>query len=391
MDIVSLCWIDEENDGDNKIFSHFSAYPVFFSSFALKALNNLAPQSVSGVSAPLPLPDESSIQKYLQKSCGLSEKQANLASKSLLHLKSTKNPDQVLAFLKERGFTDAPIQRLVANCPKVLTLRIHTTLQPKLRVFEDLGIVGTELGYLISRDPELLRNVAKVVMRETRIVYINIEKKLKPKLSLLQSHGIKGKVLCSLLFMKPELFFCKETAIRDVIKTVEKLGVPPHSGMFPHAVFALSCMSKKTLEGRIKFLVGLGLSEEEVLQTFRRSPYILATSEKKLQCHMDFIVNTLNYEPSVIMSYPQFFMSSMEGKILPRYRWLQMLRSMQQPIDSYSVMNMLSTSEKQFLDMYKYKYDESSRLYELYKGIDGTVSSPNMQMKEGECDEIELQ
>eukprot|EP01018_Ginkgo_biloba_P036417 Gb_03684 [translate_table: standard] len=397
------------NDRRNLVFIH-----SFVNSFSsASSISHSAHQSANGVSVCSSLPNKLSIPDFLQKSCGLLQKQANAVSKTLVHLKSTKKPEQVLAFFKEHGFTNAHIQKMVARCPILLTSSVQSTLQPKLRVFEDLGIMGDELGYLISKDPVLLRvsldrkilpgvsilqnivgtkeNVAKIVMREPRIVYINIEKKFKPNLLLLQSYGIEGKTLCSFLFRKPRLFFSTETVLRVVLNTVEKLGIPRRSGMFPHAVFVVSSMNKMTLERKIKFLMGLGLSEEEVLLTFRKSPYILATSEKKLQCNMDFLVNTLKCEPSLIMLYPQFFMTSMEAKIIPRYRVLQMLRSMQLPKESFSVINMISTSEKRFLDKFVYKYGESSGLYELYKGMDGTLSSPDLEVKKGECDKIEQQ
>eukprot|EP01018_Ginkgo_biloba_P036416 Gb_03685 [translate_table: standard] len=68
-----------------------------------------------------------------------------------------------------------------------------------------------------------------------------------------------------------------------------------------------------------------------------------------------------------------------------------MLQSMQLPKESFSVINVISTSEMRFLDKFVYKYGESSGLYELYKGMDGTVCSPDLQVKKGECNKIEHQ
>eukprot|EP01018_Ginkgo_biloba_P020600 Gb_01056 [translate_table: standard] len=153
----------------------------------------------------------------------LKQKQGNAVPKSLVHLKSTKNPEQVLAFFKELYFTNAHIQKMVARCPILLTSSVHNTLQPKLR--------GCIEHCREAWDSTPLRNVSSCCI-------------------------------------------CCEFYEQD-----------------------------DTLEHKIKFLMGLGVSEEEVLLSFRKSPYIQkAASEKKLQYNMDFLLNTLKCEPSLIWS-----------------------------------------------------------------------------------------
>eukprot|EP01018_Ginkgo_biloba_P036398 Gb_06326 [translate_table: standard] len=376
---------------------------VFISSFCTSASSHLASSST----------DISFIQEFLQKSCGLSLQEASLASKSLIHVKSTKNPEQVLQFFKERGFTDAQIRNTVTRYPKLLVSSVHKTLQPKLRVFEDLGILGTDLGTIISRDPKLLRVsvggkllpgisflrkmvesndiVVRILTRETWVLHVHLEQRLKPNILFLESIGFGQKLLSNLLLNRSRFLLCKETLVKDVVNTVSKFGIPPQSGMFPHALSVLCSMNKKTLERKINFFISLGLSEEQVLMAFRKSPFILATSEKKLQDHMDFAVNTLKYEPSVIVNHQRFFMASMESTIIPRYRVLQMLQSMNLPKRSFSLINAFCFSEKIFLKRFVFRYPESSILYELYKGIDGSKPSPHLKVKEGECEEMEPQ
>eukprot|EP01018_Ginkgo_biloba_P036361 Gb_12989 [translate_table: standard] len=385
--------------------------PHFISSFVTSAFLS-ASQSVSQHSASSKPSSNPLVQEFLQKSCGLSEKQATSASKRLLHLKSARNLRQVLQFFKDCGFADEQIQNIVARRPQVLASSVHKTLEPKVRVLENLGIVGTQLGDIISKGPALLsmslekklvpgisflRNmvesderVAKVLMREPRILYVHLEKRLKSNLLFLENNGVDRKSLWIFLVRKPRFLISTESVIEEVLNTVVALGFPRHSGMFPHAVFVVSSMAKKTLERKMNTLIALGLTKEEVLRAFKRSPFILATSEKKLESHMHFLINTLKCEPSVIVSYPHFFTASMEARIMPRYRILQTLQSMQLLQESYNVMNMISTSEKRFLDKFVFKYDESLGLYEIYKGMDSTSSSPHITddrliLKEGEC------
>eukprot|EP01018_Ginkgo_biloba_P036365 Gb_12969 [translate_table: standard] len=351
-----------------------------------------------------PTHNSSFIQEFLQNSCGLSQNEAKLASKPLLHLKSTKNPEQVVLFFKQCGFTDVHIQNVVTCRPKVLTSSVANTLLPKVRVFESLGIVGKQLGLLISRDPALLAtslekkilpgisflqkmlesddNVVRTVTREPWLLHTDLEKKLEPKLLLLQNHGINRKLLSKILITKPRSLMSAENVLKDLINTVENLGVSPRSSTFASAVFVVSCMHKKTLEHKIDFLVSLGLSREQVLMVFKKAPFVLSSSEDNLRNHMDFLVNTLKYEPSIIVHYPRFLTTSMKSTVMPRYRVLKMLQSMELRKKNFSVISMLSISEKKFLERFVFKYDESSRLYGIYKGIDGTSDS---NMKEDEC------
>eukprot|EP01018_Ginkgo_biloba_P036420 Gb_23054 [translate_table: standard] len=345
-------------------------------------------------------PTKQSILEFLQKSCGLSQKPAILASKRLLHLKSPKNPQQVLKFLKERGFTDAHIQNLISRRPEVLASSVERTLQPKLSLLEDLGMVGNQLGDVVSRDPMLFKmsvkgklfpgisflqkvlqtnaNVVRVLTRQPWLLHFDLEKSLKPKLMFLKSYGINEKSLWNYFVSKPRFLMSSENVVKDVVKTVVELGFPRDSGLFVHAVFAVSSMTKKTLERKMKFFISLGLSEEELLATIKRSPYILTVSEKKFQKHMDFFVNTLKYEPSIIVQYPSFFMFSMESRILPRYRVLQLLQSMQLSMKSFRIIDMFNMSEKSFVERFIFRFGESSGLYEAYKGIDGTMSVPDL-------------
>eukprot|EP01018_Ginkgo_biloba_P001308 Gb_24665 [translate_table: standard] len=358
-------------------------------------------------------PNDSSLQQCLQKSSGLSQKLANLASRSISPLKATTKAEQVLQFFKERGFSDAHILNLVTRRPQVLGSNVHKTLRPKLRVFEDLGIAGTHLGQLISNNPRLFTlsvdgkllpgisflqkmlksndKVMRSLMRDSRILHVHLEKKINPNLAFLQSIGVDVKLLWNFFVREPKFLISAETLIKDAVNTVDKLGVPRHSGMFAHAIFIVCFMNQKTLERKIHFFTSLGLSKEEILLAFRKSPYILTISEKKFQSHMDFLVNTLKYEPSIFVLYPQFFMTSMEARVIPRYRVLQRLQSMQLPKESFSVINMFSMSEKRFLERFVFKYGEASGLYEIYKGIGCTKPSPHSKVKEDECKETEPQ
>eukprot|EP01018_Ginkgo_biloba_P026042 Gb_00751 [translate_table: standard] len=351
------------------------------------------------------LPKENpAIQEFLRESCGLSHDSALRASRHLDHLKSTRKPEQVLGLFKQNGFTDAQIRDMVSRRPDILTASVEKTLQPKLKVFEGLGIVGNQLASFISRDPMLLKvslkrklvpgisflqnaletdeNVVKALTREPWLLHVDLGKKIQPNIKFLQSCGVVGKQVSNFFLRKPRFLLCSPTLVKDIVKTVEKMGVSRHSSMFAHAVYTVSSMSKKTLERKLDFLISLGLSKEEALEAFRKLPYVLSTSEEKIQDRMNFLVKTLKYESSLIVRYPNFFMFSTEARIKPRYRVLQTLESMQLFKRSGSILSIFSMTEKSFLEKFVFRYDnEVSNLYEIYKGTDGIAFVSDLDAK----------
>eukprot|EP01018_Ginkgo_biloba_P036424 Gb_25286 [translate_table: standard] len=374
--------------------------------FSTSPTTGFASQPAHKNSASSPLSKKDSIETFLQKSCGLSQRLAEKASEKLVHLKSTKNPKQVLKFFKERGFSDSHIQTLISRRPEVLASSVPRTLQHKLRLFENLGMVGNMLGDAVSRDPTIFKrsikgkllpgisflqevlqtneNVVKVLSRQPWLLHFDLEKTLKPKILFLKNYGIDEKRLWNHFVSQPRFLISSETVIKNVLKTAEELGVPRQSDMFVDAVFAVSSMAMKTLQRKLKFFIRSGLSEKYLLTAFQRSPYILTVSEEKFKQRMDFLVNTLKYEPSIIAQYPGFLMWSMESRILPRYRVLQLLQSMKLWKKRFSVIEMFLMSEKIFFEKFIFRYGPFSGLYESYKGIDVSVPVLDVDLKVGE-------
>ncbi|KAI3757424.1 hypothetical protein L6452_04961 [Arctium lappa] len=94
---------------------------------------------------------------YLTESLRFSKQDdISISTKSkVTHLKSTINPDLVLNIFKIYGLNPSQIRQIVSSVPKILTCKANKTLEPKLRVFQELGLSGSDLVTLIKKHPEI--------------------------------------------------------------------------------------------------------------------------------------------------------------------------------------------------------------------------------------------
>jgi mTERF domain-containing protein len=97
----------------------------------------------------------------------------------------------------------------------------------------------------------------------------------------------------------------------------------------------------------------------------RREPRILGLSEEKLKRNVDFLVNSAGLPLADLVKYPNLFSLSLEKRIIPRYRVIEALKSMQvQELKRETTLrDMVQLTEKDFLDKYVNKNAKSSVLW----------------------------
>ncbi|KAF7123573.1 hypothetical protein RHSIM_Rhsim12G0115100 [Rhododendron simsii] len=85
-----------------------------------------------------------------------SEPKAISISNSFPSRKNLKNPQSVVHFLIQLGFSDAHILSSVWLKPEILFSYADKTLKPKLQFFQDLGLNCPDLGNFISTHSHVL-------------------------------------------------------------------------------------------------------------------------------------------------------------------------------------------------------------------------------------------
>ncbi|KAI3431095.1 uncharacterized protein J3R85_008014, partial [Psidium guajava] len=307
---------------------------------------------------------------------------------------SVENSRAVMNYFQKLGFSDAQIRSSAIVCPQILFADIGKTLKPKLDFFQGLGLVGADLGNYISKSASVLsvslnkrlvpnvqilkgvlvgdkdnRDLIMVLRRCKWIVSKDPESVLIRNIAFLESCGVTGCQQRMLLKRQPSLFVAKESRLNDLVSRVLKMGFSLNSGMLAHALYSVSCISAKTLGRKAKLFRHFGFSEEDVVLMLRRAPTLLRVSEEKLKFGIDFLLNKMNCKRTLIVSRPSCLMHSMEDRVVPRCRVLQVvkLRGLMKKDPSFTAM--LELNEEAFIERFISRFrDDTDQLLIAYKG-----------------------
>ncbi|KAF5737867.1 hypothetical protein HS088_TW13G00758 [Tripterygium wilfordii] len=336
---------------------------------------------------------------YLVTSFNFSKSQALSIINRFPRAKSPDNPRAVFLFLQNLGFSTADIQSTARVCPQILFTNVEKTLTPKFKFFQDLGLVGSDLGKFMSKSSSLLTNsldkklvpcidilkktllndknnaaLFQVLSRGSWVV--RSESKLSSNIAFLESRGIVGSQLSRLLKRQPRLFALPESSLNDLVSRAFSLGFSVDSRMFVHGLHTVSCLSDATIERKLKLLRSFGYSGDGCMEMLKRAPGLLRTSEKKLKQGMEFFLFTVKLKKEVLVGRPSYLMNSLEDRVIPRYRVIQIMKSKRLLKKEPSFLCTLDLTEEVFLDKYISKFrDHAEELLVAYKGhmLDSSV------------------
>ncbi|XP_073104969.1 transcription termination factor MTERF15, mitochondrial-like [Elaeis guineensis] len=338
-------------------------------------------------------PDESTAAatvSYIRSSCGLSLSAALSAAKEV-HLKSTANPDAVLALLKGHGFTRPQIANLVSKNPALLAARPEKTIKPKLEFFAGIGYTGANLGKLISSDPRLLstsleerivRNfdllktllgspaaVIAAIAGSSRLLRCNLSTVVLPNLQTLRDHGVPAPKIVMLVSWYPRVLMNKPDRFTETVKLLKGMGLKPMWTKFILAINAMSGLTAATWERKLAVYRSLGWSENETLMAFTKHPNCMLSSDKKIRKVMEFFVKKMNWKPAFVAAEPRLLGFSLEKRTIPRCSVLSILESKGVMSRKWGVHTFLLISEKDFLENYVIKYGKQiPEVLEAYQG-----------------------
>jgi mTERF domain-containing protein len=208
-------------------------------------------------------------------------------------------------------------------------------------------------------------DIAKLVITNARI-FSNREDKLKSGISLLQRLGVEGQQLSELVAMEPLLLSASEEKVLESFKQAEDIGCPKESKLFARVMQIILGTAKEKLERRLQFWSSLDFSEEQVLELLRRWPMVLGYSEENVERHLDFLIKSMGFPLDYFVTYPALFGYSLEKRLIPRYRVMEALKSMQVLKSDLICPTIFVLTEKRFLEKYVNNNAHSSILRDIY-------------------------
>ncbi|RID59383.1 hypothetical protein BRARA_F02617 [Brassica rapa] len=249
--------------------------------------------SFSTATASDPTPEDEKKRKtftvhYLINSLGLTPKLAESIS-SKASFDSKQNPDSVLKLLRSYGFADPQISTIIATYPRFLVENPEKTLRAKLHFLKLNGASSSEITEIVSKVPKILGKKGHVsitgyfdYVKEILQDQDNVKQTNRTRnVSVLRELGVPHKLLLNLLISKAKPV-CGKERFEESVEKIVAMGFDPTSKKFVNALYVFYELSEKTIEMKVCIYKKLGFSVDEVWSTFKKWPYLLKYSEKKI-------------------------------------------------------------------------------------------------------------
>ncbi|XP_065868858.1 uncharacterized protein [Euphorbia lathyris] len=323
---------------------------------------------------------------YLTKTCGLSPKSALSASK-IVQFESSEQPDSVLSSFQKFGFSKIQISEIIRKFPKMLYCNPEKTISPKLEFFLSRGASTPELVKIFTSYPWILNRslqnqlirtfniliglfqsedkVIEVMKRNPRVLR-NSPEAMVHNINILRENGVPES---NILWLIRKHWQCIETIpvkFKKIVEEVKEMGFSPLKLQFVEAIIILTVVSKLKRDRKVEVYKRWGWSDKDINIAFKKFPRFMAYSEDNIRATMDFYVNKLGLESSVIMNYPMLVGLSLKKRLIPRGAVIQFLSSKGLVKLDSSISTLFRCSEVQFLEKYVNFHEEAPHLITLY-------------------------
>ncbi|CAI9771050.1 unnamed protein product [Fraxinus pennsylvanica] len=326
---------------------------------------------------------------YLINTCGFSPERALSASK-YVSFDSTEKPDSVTALLKSHGFTAEQINYMVKRFPSVILCDPQKTVLPKIEFFRSSGMPERDVLSIFCGKPNIFkRSLEKQIIpsynyiknlfesngksfgslkRLAEIFCCDLQSRLLPNIEVLREAGVPESKIVVLLQYQPRALMVGRERFKKVVEEVKELGFRPSSLKFILAVQAFTAMNKSTWEKKVALYKKWGWSEDEIILAFEKHPCCMMMSTDKITAVMDFLINKMGFESSVVLNRPAVLSYSLENRIIPRCSVYKVLLEKGLIDKGTHLVSLVEYTEKKFLQRFVQRYQgEAPGLLNLYE------------------------
>ncbi|KAI5446325.1 uncharacterized protein LOC127138394 isoform X1 [Lathyrus oleraceus] len=358
-----------------------------FNIFPIKTLTHLN-------CLPSPQPSPSSVHfdstsfeaSYLINNFDFSPQRASkLCSTYRLAFKTAQNPDSVINFFTDYGFSNSQLRHIVAKEPWLLSCDFSKRVLPKFLFFLSKGASIADVVNIVSRNPRVLRpslenHIAptyellyRYAQSDRAVIASAIQNPdllyhpLVPRnITTLIENGVAHTIITRILRQRNRTF-----QVRDMVSLVEELkdlGFNPSNYTFGAALIAKASLPKTRWSQKVDTYKKWGWSDQDVIEAFKKQPNCMLTSIDKINLVMNFWVNQLSWDALALAKHPTLFCLSLEKRIIPRASVVQFLLMNGLRNKYASLTSPFFVTEKVFLDRFIKRFEkESSYLLNLYE------------------------
>ncbi|XP_059654550.1 uncharacterized protein LOC132301301 [Cornus florida] len=300
-----------------------------------------------------------------------------------MNFETLDKPDSILTLFRNHGFTETQISVLIRKLPLVLVLDLDKTLLPKIEIFQSKGVSTEDIIKILSAAPGVFRrslenqiiptyNFFKALLKTEEktivvikrfagiLLYDDLHIYIEPNIEALREIGVPKSNIVVLFTKKPQAFTAIADRFKKIVKEVKKMGFNPTTMMFGAAIHALMAMSKSTWEKKVEVYKKWSLSEDEILVAFGKNPRFMMVSEDNIMGIMNFFVNKMGWESSIVVRRPVLASLSLEKRIIPRCLVCEILLLKGLIKKDFGLDWFLESPESYFLKNFVKKYEEEA-------------------------------
>lgn len=303
-------------------------------------------------------------------------------------------PEDSGQVLKTLGCSDADIKKIFTRVASLKKVDI-VQLQLKLKLLTGLGITAPELVKIVNDRPRFLtcrfnrcfdeqleffnrffgsrELLVKAILRNPSLLTYDFCKKIKPTIELYKGVGLRMEDLIQMLISRPTLI-SRTSFNEEKMEFLRKTGVPNNSLMYKYVVTLIGGSRLETIRQKVANLEKFGLSEDEVLGLFRRSPYVFTLSIDKVQRNMTFILTQMKLPAKVVLDHPGLLYKNLENVLKPRVLLAGKMHEMGLlKIKGPKIVSAMRMKEERFLEVFvnRQPKDVADELMEYYKSVKG--------------------
>ncbi|PON61584.1 Mitochodrial transcription termination factor [Parasponia andersonii] len=186
------------------------------------------------------------VSNYLINQHHFSPEAALQASSTISYLKKLHYLDMGLSFVRERGFSQCHLKKLIRKLPGLLFSDVDKSIKPKLKFFQDLDFSPSDIADIIS------------LKSSGRFLKHDLEKSMVPNIEFLKCCGISSSVILKRLVKFPRFFLLKPERIEDLAKRVDAMGFDSMSKIYLPAMRVLTSMNSENWELKLDAFRCLG-------------------------------------------------------------------------------------------------------------------------------------
>ena len=271
----------------------------------------------------------------------------------------------------------------------MLLYRANETLEPKIKVFLDLGLSGSDLISLLKRNPSLFElglssrivptieylrgilgsdeKVVETINRSRWLFSTSVALKMFcANVEMLRVYGFSDEQIGKFVHRNAMHFTQPSEWLTSKLNWIEgKVGVSRGSSEFFRCFHAIASSSLERMEKKMDVYRGFGFSDDELSLLFKNQPYCFALSEDTIREKLSFFVGELEYTPSYLATCPSLFSLSLEKRVKPRNEVLKILKE-RMLLGSKSLITLVNYPELRFQEFLKRFENEVPSLYETY-------------------------